>query len=160
MELPQVEQQREDYLSDDLQDETMSFLEDTRNEIIYRSSIQQTRKRRIYSNVHLDPKKSGRRFRANDRERRRMESLNGALDALKGCIPMPKTKKRMTKLHILRLACNYIKALTEILQAAAVQLGESNCGGGINDEKSRALINGLSIAQRLDFLSRIGRFHN
>ena len=44
------------------------------------------RKRRIYSTIHKDPKQSTRRFRANDRERRRMNSLNGALQALRGSL--------------------------------------------------------------------------
>lgn len=109
------------------------------------------RKRRIYSQVHLDPKKSGRRFRANDRERRRMESLNGALNALKGCIPLPKTSKRMTKLKVLRCACNYIKSLSELLEAAT---GMISCPmEGTNASRERR-INGLLVDQRLSILSQ------
>ena len=73
------------------------------------------RKRRIYSTIHKDPKQSSRRFRANDRERRRMNSLNGALQALRGCVPLYHGKKRMTKLQILQFACTYINDLSEIL---------------------------------------------
>lgn len=73
------------------------------------------RKRRIYSEIHKDPKQSNRRFRANDRERRRMNSLNGALQSLKGCVPLYHGKKRMTKLQILQFACNYISDLSDIL---------------------------------------------
>ena len=72
------------------------------------------RKRRIYSAIHNDPKQSSRRFRANDRERRRMNSLNGALQALKRCVPSYHGKKRLTKLQILQFACNYINDLSEI----------------------------------------------
>ena len=73
------------------------------------------RKRRIYSTIHNDPKQSTRRFRANDRERRRMNSLNGALQALKGCVPSYHGKKRLTKLQILKFACHYISDLSDIL---------------------------------------------
>lgn len=113
-------------------------------------SMKSARKRRVYSEVHLDPKKSGRRFRANDRERRRMESLNSALNALKGCIPMPKSSKRMTKLRVLRCACNYIRSLSEVLEAATGRIGYQSDSMTSNREKS---INGLSIGQRLDILS-------
>ena len=73
------------------------------------------RKRRIYSTIHEDPKQSTRRFRANDRERRRMNSLNGALQALKGCVPSYHGKKRLTKLQILKFACHYISDLSDLL---------------------------------------------
>ena len=73
------------------------------------------RKRRIYSTIHNDPKQSTRRFRANDRERRRMNSLNGALQALKGCVPSYHGKKRLTKLQILKFACHYISDLSDLL---------------------------------------------
>ena len=65
--------------------------------------------------VAREPLKRLRRQRANDRERRRMKSLNGALNNLKRCIPLPKTKRRVTKLEILRIACNYIQSLWETL---------------------------------------------
>ena len=113
-------------------------------------SSKSARKRRIYSEVHLDPKKSGRRFRANDRERRRMESLNSALNALKGCIPLPKTSKRMTKLRVLRCACNYIRSLSEVLEAATGRLAYPM--DSLNPVREKR-INGLSIGQRLDILS-------
>eukprot|EP00794_Sanderia_malayensis_P012016 gene12016-13256_t len=151
---------KNEYIFKELDEETLSFLEDTRNEIIEQSSSakQERKKRRIYSSAHLDPKKSGRRFRANDRERRRMESLNGALDALKGCIPLPSSKKRMTKLHILRQACEYIQSLTEVLDAAAVELGDSMDGS--SDRRSISVINGLSISQRLGLLSCSGMLYH
>ena len=109
------------------------------------------RRRRVYSLVHLDPKKSGRRFRANDRERRRMESLNGALETLKRCIPISKSKKRMTKLEILQLACNYIKNLSNLLEAATVEGMEGT--GDCEKEKTTSVVNGLSISQRLEIIS-------
>ena len=114
-------------------------------------TLKSARKRRIYSDVHLDPKKSGRRFRANDRERRRMESLNGALNALKGCIPLPKTSKRMTKLRVLRCACNYIRSLSELLEAAT---GMMSCPIESTNHARERMVNGLSVGQRLGILSQ------
>nr|XP_012554343.1 neurogenin-1 [Hydra vulgaris] len=73
------------------------------------------RKRRIYSIIHQDPKQSCRRFRANDRERHRMNSLNGALQTLKRCVPLYHGKRRVTKLQILQFACHYISDLSDIL---------------------------------------------
>ena len=73
------------------------------------------RKRRIYSIIHQDPKQSTRRFRANDRERHRMNSLNGALQTLKRCVPLYHGKRRVTKLQILQFACHYINDLSDIL---------------------------------------------
>ena len=85
-----------------------------------------------------------------------MDSLNGALDALKGCIPVPKTKKRMTKLHVLRLACNYIKELSELLEVAAGRLANKH----EEERDSRdERINGFSIAQRFELLSHTGRLY-
>lgn len=145
-----------DFISRELDEKTFSLIQSTKSEILFEKTRKPTRKRRIYSHVHLDAKKSGRRFRANDRERRRMDSLNGALDALKGCIPVPKSKKRMTKLHVLRLACNYIKELSELLEVAAGQLANKHD----EERESRdARINGFSVAQRFELLSHTGRLY-
>ena len=145
-----------DLISRELDEKTLSLIQSTRSEMLFEKTRKPTRKRRIYSHVHLDAKKSGRRFRANDRERRRMDSLNGALDALKGCIPAPKTKKRMTKLHVLRLACNYIKELSKLLEVAAGQLANKQ-----EEERDArdVRINGFSVAQRIELLSHTGRLY-
>lgn len=57
-----------------------------------------------------------RRLRANDRERRRIQSINGAMEALRKAIPDTREKRKITKLQILRLAQRYIQTLTEILR--------------------------------------------
>lgn len=101
------------------------------------------------------PLKKMRRLRANDRERRRMRSLNRALESLKKCLPVPQSKRRVTKLEILRIACNYIRSLSDTLS-------EDSRGndGPSRGRKSRSrgivgdpVVNGFSVAQRLEILS-------
>lgn len=59
-----------------------------------------------------------RRARANDRERNRMHGLNRALECLRQHVPIFSANQRLSKIETLRLAKNYIRALTEILQWA------------------------------------------
>ena len=101
------------------------------------------------------PLKKMRRLRANDRERRRMRSLNRALESLKKCLPVPQSKRRVTKLEILRIACNYIRSLSDTLSEDS----RSN-DGSTRGKKSRSrgmvsdpVVNGFSVAQRLEILS-------
>lgn len=61
-----------------------------------------------------------RRLRANHRERRRIQSINGAMEALRKAIPDTRHNTKITKLQLLRLAQNYIKTLTEILRTETV----------------------------------------
>ena len=105
--------------------------------------------------VRGQPLKKIRRLRANDRERRRMRSLNRALESLKKCLPVPQSKRRVTKLEILRIACNYIRSLSDTLSE------DSRCNDGTTrGKKSRSrgivgdpVVNGFSVAQRLEILS-------
>lgn len=99
--------------------------------------------------VRLEPMKRIRRLRANDRERRRMRSLNRALDSLKKCIPVPQSKRRVTKLEILRIACSYIRSLSDTLR------GEPTGTNGPFRKRNRTetVVNGFSVAQRLEILS-------
>lgn len=103
----------------------------------------------------VQPLKKMRRLRANDRERRRMRSLNRALESLKKCLPVPQSKRRVTKLEILRIACNYIRSLSDTLSEDS----RSNDGAS-RGRKSRSrgivgdpVVNGFSVAQRLEILS-------
>ncbi|GFT77552.1 neurogenic differentiation factor 1 [Nephila pilipes] len=57
-----------------------------------------------------------RRHKANARERNRMHSLNAALDTLRERMPIQKTSPKLSKIETLRLARNYIVALSETLQ--------------------------------------------
>ncbi|XP_068737494.1 neurogenin-1-like [Montipora capricornis] len=101
------------------------------------------------------PLKKMRRLRANDRERRRMRSLNRALESLKKCLPVPQSKRRVTKLEILRIACNYIRSLSDTLSEDS-----RSSDGPARGKKSRSrgivsdpVVNGFSVAQRLEILS-------
>ncbi len=107
--------------------------------------------------VPREPLKRLRRQRANDRERRRMKSLNGALNNLKRCIPLPKTKRRVTKLEILRIACNYIQSLWETLNNGGNE-GHTEplvTRGG----NQHHIVNGMSVTQRLNLLSNNLKFN-
>jgi neurogenin 1/neurogenin 2 len=107
--------------------------------------------------VPREPLKRLRRQRANDRERRRMKSLNGALNNLKRCIPLPKTKRRVTKLEILRIACNYIQSLWETLNNGSNEGNmEPLVARGVNPHH---IVNGMSVTQRLNLLSNNLKFN-
>lgn len=57
-----------------------------------------------------------RRQKANARERTRMHDLNSALDNLRKVVPCYSKTQKLSKIETLRLAKNYIWALSEILQ--------------------------------------------
>lgn len=57
-----------------------------------------------------------RRLRANDRERRRIQSINGAMEALRRVIPDTQNNRKVTKLQLLKLAQDYIRYLSDVLQ--------------------------------------------
>lgn len=56
-----------------------------------------------------------RRIRANNRERRRIQAINDAMEALRKAIPNTNNKRKLTKLELLRLAQEYIRDLSEML---------------------------------------------
>lgn len=56
-----------------------------------------------------------RRIEANARERNRMHGLNNALDSLRKVVPCYSKTQKLSKIETLRLAKNYIWALSEIL---------------------------------------------
>ena len=58
-----------------------------------------------------------RRVKANTRERSRMHGLNGALDELRKHVPCYSKTQKLSKIETLRLAGNYIYALSEILKS-------------------------------------------
>ena len=57
-----------------------------------------------------------RRLVANARERSRVHALSNAFDALRATIPSYSSEQKLSKLTILRVAINYIKALQEIIK--------------------------------------------
>lgn len=107
--------------------------------------------------VPSQPLKRIRRQRANDRERRRMKSLNGALNNLKRCIPLPKTKRRVTKLEILRIACDYIQSLWETLKTGGNDGHSASLG--VREGNQHNIVNGMSVTQRLSLLSNNLKFN-
>ena len=60
--------------------------------------------------------KRTRRVKANDRERNRMHSLNDALDGLRVVLPTVPDDAKLTKIETLRMAHNYIWALSQTLK--------------------------------------------
>jgi Helix-loop-helix DNA-binding domain. len=56
-----------------------------------------------------------RRLVANARERSRVHALSNAFDALRSTIPSYSSEQKLSKLTILRVAINYIDALTQLL---------------------------------------------
>ena len=88
------------------------------------SDHEETPKRKRYSKSRSRTKspaliqklKKTRRIKANDRERTRMHSLNAALDQLRNILPNSNDDMKLTKIETLRLANNYIFALTETLK--------------------------------------------
>jgi hypothetical protein len=57
-----------------------------------------------------------RRIKANERERSRMYGLNEALESLRDVLPSFNLSQKLSKIETLRLANNYIKAMTQILE--------------------------------------------
>uniref|UniRef100_T1JEP6 BHLH domain-containing protein n=1 Tax=Strigamia maritima TaxID=126957 RepID=T1JEP6_STRMM len=78
-----------------------------------------------------------RRYKANARERNRMHGLNAALDNLRRCVPLTCKTQKLSKIETLRLARNYIAALSATLHSG--QAMDSS-------EFTRALTCGLSQA--------------
>lgn len=58
-----------------------------------------------------------RRIKANARERSRMHGLNDALDTLRRVMPCYSKTQKLSKIETLRLARNYIWALSEVLES-------------------------------------------
>ncbi|XP_013794539.2 neurogenin-1-like [Limulus polyphemus] len=73
-------------------------------------------KARVRSPNRMVKIKKTRRLKANDRERNRMHNLNHALDRLRRVLPTFPDDTKLTKIETLRLAHNYIWALSESLK--------------------------------------------
>lgn len=72
-------------------------------------------KKHKVTKVHKERSKV-RRQKANARERTRMHDLNSALDNLRKVVPCYSKTQKLSKIETLRLAKNYIWALSEILR--------------------------------------------
>ena len=81
------------------------------------------------------PETRGRkRSAANDRERKRMHTVNAAFDQLRELVPAYPSNRKLSKIDTLRLACSYIEDLTSLLSNPAqmvhgedVKLYHSQC---------------------------------
>ena len=81
------------------------------NECTNNSSDEQSRKKK--------------RNAANDRERRRMHTVNSAFDQLRDLVPTYPSNRKLSKIDTLKLACAYIQDLTSLLRnPASVVHGE------------------------------------
>uniref|UniRef100_A0AAY4D7R7 BHLH domain-containing protein n=1 Tax=Denticeps clupeoides TaxID=299321 RepID=A0AAY4D7R7_9TELE len=96
------------------------------------------------------------RRKINSRERKRMQDLNVAMDALREVMGpgAPPTGRRLSKISTLVLARNYILLLASSLQEMRRLLGELSIGvGGANGSVPRLLLTG-----GWPFLSGPGQF--
>ena len=65
--------------------------------------------------VHSARERNLRRLESNERERMRMHSLNDAFCELRDVVPHLKIGRKLSKIETLKLAKNYIKALTNVI---------------------------------------------
>lgn len=79
----------------------------------YQQGISNNPQRKSSKNNPLEPRL--RRIRANNRERRRIQAINDAMEALRKAIPSTNNKRKLTKLELLKLAQDYIRDLSEML---------------------------------------------
>ena len=91
-------------------------------EDFYQSRITDNSSRKSTKSYPLDPRM--RRIRANNRERRRIQAINDAMEALRKVIPNTNNKRKLTKLELLKLAQDYIRDLTETLCTSSPECDE------------------------------------
>ena len=100
-----------------------------------------------------------RRIKANERERSRMHGLNGALEVLRETIPCFNVAQKLSKIETLRLARNYIFALSEILKNGIMPddnkaLAETLCIG-MSQNTINLIFNALGVAVVTDISGSI-----
>uniref|UniRef100_A0A7N9CW80 BHLH domain-containing protein n=1 Tax=Macaca fascicularis TaxID=9541 RepID=A0A7N9CW80_MACFA len=107
-----------------------------------------------------------RRQKANARERNRMHDLNAALDNLRKVVPCYSKTQKLSKIETLRLAKNYIWALSEILRSGKrpdlVSYVQTLCKG--LSQPTTNLVAGCLQLNSRNFLTEqgadgAGRFH-
>ncbi|KRY69060.1 Protein lin-32 [Trichinella pseudospiralis] len=82
------------------------------------SSSNNNSNKRALSHMHTmagQPEMRRRRLAANERERRRMNSLNGAFDNLRNVLPSIESGKNLSKIETLLMAQEYIRVLQELI---------------------------------------------
>ncbi|KRY14014.1 Protein lin-32 [Trichinella patagoniensis] len=83
-----------------------------------RSNTNSNSNKRTLSHMHAaagQPEMRRRRLAANERERRRMNSLNGAFDNLRNVLPSIESGKNLSKIETLLMAQEYIRVLQELI---------------------------------------------
>uniref|UniRef100_A0A8C4R975 Pancreas transcription factor 1 subunit alpha n=1 Tax=Eptatretus burgeri TaxID=7764 RepID=A0A8C4R975_EPTBU len=70
------------------------------------------------------------RYAANQRERRRMESINRAFQGLRSHIPTLPYERRLSKVDTLRLAIGYISFLSELVRSDLPLADSTDCTSG------------------------------
>ena len=80
-----------------------------------------------------------RRLESNERERMRMHSLNNAFTELRDVVPHVKIGRKLSKIETLKLAKNYIKALTNVIfemrgEKAVFDISENAGGTAMQDD--------------------------
>ena len=68
--------------------------------------------------------KKYRRVQANNRERKRMHTVNAAFDDLRDLVPTYPSNRKLSKIETLRLACAYIEDLAQLLRDTTVVRGQ------------------------------------
>ncbi|EFB19923.1 hypothetical protein PANDA_004951, partial [Ailuropoda melanoleuca] len=122
-------------------------------------------KKRKMTKARLERSKL-RRQKANARERNRMHDLNAALDNLRKVVPCYSKTQKLSKIETLRLAKNYIWALSEILRSGKrpdlVSYVQTLCKG--LSQPTTNLVAGCLQLNSRNFLTEqgadgTGRFH-
>nr|XP_004655533.1 neurogenic differentiation factor 2 [Jaculus jaculus]XP_045013859.1 neurogenic differentiation factor 2 [Jaculus jaculus] len=122
-------------------------------------------KKRKMTKARLERSKL-RRQKANARERNRMHDLNAALDNLRKVVPCYSKTQKLSKIETLRLAKNYIWALSEILRSGKrpdlVSYVQTLCKG--LSQPTTNLVAGCLQLNSRNFLTEqgadgAGRFH-
>ena len=75
-------------------------------------------------------KRRAQRDAANVRERRRMNTINGAFEGLRCRIPLVGHERKLSKVDTLRLAIQYIQQLSELVQQTSHMAPEYNSHHG------------------------------
>lgn len=99
------------------------------------SSCRKSKKTKKQKNVDVQIRQ---RYAANQRERRRMESINHAFDGLRHLVPTMAYEKRLSKVDTLRQAINYIHYLKDIL---------SSDGGTVSTDQSMNSVASGNLSQ-------------
>ncbi|XP_053313704.1 neurogenic differentiation factor 4 [Spea bombifrons] len=98
-----------------------------------------------------------RRVKANARERTRMHGLNDALDNLRRVMPCYSKTQKLSKIETLRLARNYIWALSEVLERGQTAEGkgflEMLCKG-LSQPTSNLVAGCLQLGQQTMYLEK------